>query len=49
MLSYFGNNIPLRRLGTPQDIAGPVASLVSAHAAYVTGQILSGGGLTMVA
>ncbi len=40
--------IPLRRLGTPEDVAGAVAYLVSDEAAYVTGQVLSvSGGLTM--
>jgi 3-oxoacyl-[acyl-carrier protein] reductase len=32
--------VPLGRLGTPQDIAGAVAYLVSADAAYVTGAII---------
>ncbi len=31
---------PLRRVGTPQDICGPVLFLVSEAAAYVTGQTL---------
>ncbi len=40
--------IPLGRLGTPEDVAGAVAYLVSPEAAYVTGQVLSvSGGLTM--
>ncbi len=40
--------IPLGRLGTPEDVAGAVAYLVSDEAAYVTGQTLSvSGGLTM--
>lgn len=40
--------IPLGRLGTPRDIAGAVAFLVSEDAAYITGQTLSvSGGLTM--
>lgn len=33
--------IPLKRLGTPEDIAGVVSFLVSDAAAYVTGQCLS--------
>jgi 2-hydroxycyclohexanecarboxyl-CoA dehydrogenase len=40
--------IPLGRLGRPEDVAGAVAYLASAEAAYVTGQVLSvSGGLTM--
>jgi NAD(P)-dependent dehydrogenase (short-subunit alcohol dehydrogenase family) len=37
---------PLRRLGKPDDIAGPIAFLASDDACFVTGQILevSGGG-----
>ena len=33
--------IPLERLGKPQDIAGLVAFLASEHASYITGQHLS--------
>jgi 3-oxoacyl-[acyl-carrier protein] reductase len=40
--------IPLERLGTPQDIAGVVAFLASEHAAYITGQVfVVDGGLVM--
>jgi 3-oxoacyl-[acyl-carrier protein] reductase len=40
--------IPLERLGTPQDVAGVVAFLASEHAAYVTGQVLVvDGGMVM--
>jgi NAD(P)-dependent dehydrogenase (short-subunit alcohol dehydrogenase family) len=38
---------PLRRLGTPEDIAAAVTYLVSSDSAWVTGQILTvDGGLT---
>lgn len=38
---------PMRRLGTPEDIADAVAFLVSCNAAYITGQVLSvNGGMT---
>ena len=40
--------IPLRRAGTPDDIAGLVAFLATDRAAYLTGQTLSvSGGITM--
>jgi len=40
--------IPLERLGTPQDIAGMVAFLASDHAAYITGQVfVVDGGMVM--
>lgn len=40
--------IPLERLGTPQDIAGLAAFLSSEHAAYITGQVfVVDGGLVM--
>jgi 3-oxoacyl-[acyl-carrier protein] reductase len=40
--------IPLERLGTPQDIAGVVAFLASKHADYITGQTLVvDGGMVM--
>jgi 3-oxoacyl-[acyl-carrier protein] reductase len=40
--------IPLERLGSPQDIAGVVAFLSSEHAAYITGQTLVvDGGMVM--
>ena len=41
--------IPLRRLGTPEDIAAAVAFLASDEAEFITGQTLSvTGGLNMV-
>jgi len=40
--------IPLRRLGTPEDVAALVHYLVSEDASYVTGQVLHvDGGLAM--
>jgi 3-oxoacyl-[acyl-carrier protein] reductase len=43
MLEY----IPLKRLGTPEDIAAPAIMLASDGAAYITGQIIVvDGGLT---
>lgn len=40
--------IPLRRLGTPEDIAGLVAFLASDEAGFIVGQTISvSGGLTM--
>ena len=39
--------VPMRRLGTPDDIAGPVSFLMSDDAACMTGQVLHvDGGLT---
>jgi 3-oxoacyl-[acyl-carrier protein] reductase len=43
-----GAQIPLRRLGTPGDIAGMCAFLASEHASYITGQLfVVDGGLVM--
>lgn len=43
-----GGQIPLGRLGSPQDVANAVAFLASEHAAYITGQVLViDGGLVM--
>jgi 2-hydroxycyclohexanecarboxyl-CoA dehydrogenase len=40
--------VPMRRLGTPDDVAAAVAFLASDHAGFITGQTLSvSGGLTM--
>jgi len=33
--------IPLKRLGTPQDIADAVAFLASPGAGYITGQVIA--------
>ena len=43
------DRIPMKRMGTPQDIANVVAFLASDEAAYVTGQTLNvNGGMLMV-
>jgi NAD(P)-dependent dehydrogenase (short-subunit alcohol dehydrogenase family) len=40
---------PLRRLGTPNDVAPMVTLLVSPHSAWITGQVISiSGGFSMV-
>ena len=42
------NQIPLSRFGTPEDVAGVVAFLVSEEADYITGQVIRvNGGLYM--
>ncbi len=42
------SNIPLRRLGTPDDVAAAVCFLASDEAAYITGQVLAvNGGMYM--
>ena len=41
--------IPMRRLGTPEDVADVVAFFISDDSRYLTGQVLSiDGGLTMI-
>lgn len=41
-------NIPLKRLGSPEDVANIVAFLVSEDASYITGQVINvDGGMVM--
>jgi 2-hydroxycyclohexanecarboxyl-CoA dehydrogenase len=48
LVDKLARGIPLRRLGTPADVAGLVAYLCTDRAAYITGQTLSvSGGVTM--
>jgi 3-oxoacyl-[acyl-carrier protein] reductase len=42
------NNIPMKRLGTPEDVARMVGFLSSDEASYITGQVIAvDGGMTM--
>jgi 2-hydroxycyclohexanecarboxyl-CoA dehydrogenase len=48
LLDKLAKQIPLRRIGRPDDIAGIVAFLCTDRAEYITGQTLSvSGGITM--
>lgn len=49
IIAAMTRSIPLRRLGTPEEVAAAVAFFVSPDADFITGQVLSvSGGLTMV-
>jgi 2-hydroxycyclohexanecarboxyl-CoA dehydrogenase len=48
VISSMTRGVPLRRLGTPEDVAAAVTFFASEQADYITGQTLSvSGGLTM--
>jgi 2-hydroxycyclohexanecarboxyl-CoA dehydrogenase len=48
LLEAMKRNIPMRRTGQPEDLAGAVAYFASSDADYATGQVISvSGGLTM--
>jgi NAD(P)-dependent dehydrogenase (short-subunit alcohol dehydrogenase family) len=45
----YEHKVPLKRMGKPSDIAGPVAFLLSDDAAYVTGHnLMADGGWTCI-
>ena len=49
MIDALCRRVPMGRLGQPKDIAGPIASLASNRAAFITGQTPSvNRGLTML-
>ncbi|MGB9113608.1 MAG: SDR family NAD(P)-dependent oxidoreductase [Acidimicrobiales bacterium] len=49
LLEKVARSYPLRRLGRPDDVVGPVLLFASDHASYITGQTLSvSGGYTMI-
>ena len=48
-LEKIAKTLPLRKIGRPADIAGPVVFLSSSVAGYITGQVLSvSGGYSMI-
>ena len=48
MLEQLKERVPLRRLGTPQDIANVYAFLASDEASYINGAVIEvSGGLTV--
>ena len=43
------NRVPMRRIGTPADIIGPLVFLLSDSSSYVTGQeLIVDGGFTII-
>jgi len=48
-IKNYQNKVPMKRMGMPSDIAGPVAFLLSDEAAYVTGHnLMADGGWTCI-
>jgi NAD(P)-dependent dehydrogenase (short-subunit alcohol dehydrogenase family) len=48
-VTNYSHKVPMRRMGNPEDIAGPVAFLLSDDAGYITGQnLLVDGGWTCI-
>jgi meso-butanediol dehydrogenase/(S,S)-butanediol dehydrogenase/diacetyl reductase len=48
LMAEWVRGIPMKRAGTPEDVAGVIAFLASDDAAYITGQTLNiDGGLIM--
>jgi 3-oxoacyl-[acyl-carrier protein] reductase len=41
--------IPLARVGTPEEIAGPILFLCSSHAGFITGEIFNVNGGAVLA
>jgi NAD(P)-dependent dehydrogenase (short-subunit alcohol dehydrogenase family) len=49
LIAGFAARVPLGRLGTPEDFAGPAVFLASSASQYVTGAVLTvDGGLILV-
>ena len=40
-MNHIKDNIPMQRMGTPEEVADLVSFLVSAKAAYITGQVIA--------